>query len=114
MSNNIKVHNVIDDKTSDIIKELAVSKGLDVINFDSMYRMYKVGEKNNSSTIEAIEKRCVGRGKLVIVGNEEFVSLYISGIREWFKTSPIVSCNKKEKSIIIETWNSFYELKEDV
>jgi hypothetical protein len=114
MSNNIKVHRAVDDATSDIVKEIAISKGLDIINFNNQYRMYKVGEKNNSSTIEVLEKRCVGQGELLLVGGDEFVSLYISGLREWFRTSPIISCNKKGDSIIIETWNSFYELKEEV
>lgn len=114
MLNKMKVHRALDDATSDIIKEIAVTKGLDVINFDNVYRMYKIGEKNDSSTIEILEKRCVGQGELVLVGNKEFVSLYITSLREWFKTSPVISCNKKGNSIIVETWNSFYELKEDV
>lgn len=114
MSNNIKIHRAIDDATSDVIKEIAITKGLDIINFNSLHRLYKIGEKNNSSTIEILEKKCVGQGELSLVGNEEFVSLYITSLREWFRTSPIVSCNKKGDSIIVETFNSFYELKEDV
>jgi hypothetical protein len=112
VESNIKVHSAIDDATSDAIKQVASAKGLDKINYNNCYRMYKVGNKNSES-IEVIEKKCVGAGEIRLIGNEEFVSLYISGLREWFRTSPIISCNKKKNSIIIETMNSFYELKEE-
>lgn len=109
----MKIHKVIDDSTADLIKELALTKGLDVINFESPYRLYKVGSKIDDDIIEMMERRCVGSGFIQLVGTPTHVSVYVAGLREWFRTSPVLSCKKKDACIIIETNNSFYELVEE-
>lgn len=109
----MKIHKVIDDSTADLIKELALTKGLDVINFESPYRLYKVGSKIDKDIIEMMERRRVGQGFIQLVGSSNHVAIYITGLREWFRTSPVLSCKKKDACIIIETNNSFYELVEE-
>lgn len=109
----MKIHKVIDDSTADIIRQIALTKGLDAINFESCYRLYKVGEKVDKDVIEMIERRYVGQGSIQLVGSCNHVSVYIAGLREWFRTSEVLSCKKKDACIIIETKNSFYELVED-
>jgi hypothetical protein len=109
----MKVHSSIDDDTSDKIKIIATMKGLDNIDYGKCYRLYKVGSKRDEFTIQMLEKRCVGSGEVYLVGNSSLVGIYISGLREWFRTSEVISCKKKEKCVMIETINSFYELVED-
>lgn len=106
------VHNLINDKTADAIKDVAQTKGLGDINYDSSYRMYKIGHKVSGGIIEMQEKTYVGEGLVRLIGDGTFVALYLFNINEWFKTSKIVSCKKNTDNFIIETNNSFYELKE--
>jgi hypothetical protein len=113
MPDNIKIHSVIPDDLSDIIKKIAQDKNLGCIDYEKNYRLYKVGSKKNDVTIQLIEKTCVGSGEVRIVGTEDVACLFISSLREWFRTSEIVSCKKKKTFISIETRNSMYELVED-
>jgi hypothetical protein len=106
---NIKIHASIDDKTADLMTEFATAVGLDSLDYDANYRMYKIGSKIDND-ISLSEKRFVASGFIRLVGGVNHVSVYISSVREWFRTSPIVSCKKKNDKVIIETRNSFYEL----
>lgn len=113
MPNKIKVHSGINDDVADFIVEIAKNRNLDLIDYSKNYRLYKIGSKKNDITIEAIEKICTGFGEVRIVGNETRVNLFISSMREWYRTSEIISCEKKNSSILIETKNSLFELVED-
>lgn len=108
----MKVHSMVNDKIADTIKDIAQAKGLGDINYDSYYFMYKIGQKISKDVIEMQVKTYVGNGCVCLIGNESLVALYLSNLQEWFKTSPVVSCKKNNDTFIIETENSFYELKE--
>lgn len=106
----MKVHRLIQDGLDDKIKQFAVEVGLDQLDFDKTYRLYKVGSKHSFNIVEV---RCVGRGEIRLTGSDKHVSLFISDLREWFRTSPVLSCQINADKYIIETANSFYELVED-
>jgi hypothetical protein len=113
MGERMKVHHSLSDGQQDIVLERAKLLELDLIDYDSTYRVYKIASKN-SSNIDLNETRCIARGSILLTGTKEYVCLFVHGMREWYRTSPIVTCNKKGgKAIIIETANSFYELVED-
>lgn len=109
---NIRIHASIDDKTADTMTDIASTIGLDAIDYNANYRMYKIGSKYNGD-ITLAEKLYVGSGFIRLVGTVNHVALMISSIRDWFRTSPVVSCTKKNNVLILETKNSFYELVED-
>lgn len=109
---NIRVHASINDKTADIMTDIASTIGLDAIDYNANYRMYKIGSKHNQE-IALTEKLYVGSGFIRLVGSVNHVALMISSIRDWFRTSSVVSCTKKNNVLILETKNSFYELVED-
>lgn len=113
MSNSIKVHSGINDDVADFVIEVGKSRNLDLIDYSKNYRLYKIGSKKNDVTIEAIEKICAGSGEVRLVGDMTRACLFISSLREWFRTSEIISCKKENSCIIIETRNSMYELVED-
>ena len=109
----MKIHKAIDDATADTVRQIAETKGLNDINYEVCHRLYKIGNKLPTGTIEMMEKKCVGAGEIRVIGSDSHVALYISSLREWFRTSPIISCKKKDSCVIVETNNSFYELVED-
>jgi hypothetical protein len=106
----MKVHRLIQDGLDDKIKNQAVEVGLDQLDFDKIYRLYKVGSKHSFNIVEV---KCVGQGEIRLTGSENHVSLFISSLREWFRTSPVLSCQYNKDKYTIETANSFYELVED-
>jgi hypothetical protein len=115
MSNRIRVHSAIGDDLADMVMKLAKDKKLDCIEYNKSYRLYKIGTKQDDTTVQPLNDRiCVAQGEVRVVGNESSIALFISSLREWFRTSQIISCKKDSTSIIIETKNSVYELLEDV
>lgn len=101
----MKVHKLIRDGIDDIIKEKATKVGLDQLDFDKNYRLYKV--RNNAELI------CVGQGKIRLTGSEKHVSIHICSLREWFRTCSVLSCKYNNDRYTIETGNTVYELVED-
>lgn len=108
----MKAHPNLTDKEQDVVLERSKALELQLINYDSPYRIYKLGSKNGGD-IELNQTKCVGRGYVLLTGTEDYVCLLVSGMREWYRTSPVQMCWKNKKSIVIETLNSFYELVED-
>jgi hypothetical protein len=55
----------------------------------------------------------VCKGYPSLIGDEETGSVWIAvvGLRDWFKTSPIISCKTKKTHIEFQTENSFYRLE---
>jgi hypothetical protein len=110
----MKVHQSLSDGQQDIVLERARLLELDLIDYDSTYRVYKIASKNFSN-IDLNESICIARGSVLLTGNKECVCLFVYGMRDWYRTSPVVTCTKKGgKTIMIETANSFYELLEDL
>lgn len=109
----MKFHKAINDEVMDLLKDIAITKGLDDIDYNKKHSLYKVGSKAKDGAIEMQERKFVARGSVELLGNEKFVCIYVSNITDWFRTSPIVSCKKNNNGIILETMNSFYELKEN-
>lgn len=110
----IKIHKAINDEVMDLLKDIAVAKGLDEIDYDKRHSLYKVGSKAENGAIEMQERKFIARGSVELLGNDKFVCVYVNNISDWFRTSPIVSCKKNDNGVILETMNSFYELKESV
>ncbi len=105
----MKIHSGLNDKIMDLVKEQAIALGLDAIDYESYYKLYKLGTKSNYYE----EPVFTARGYVSLIGSERHVALYIQGLRDWFRTSSIVSCEKKGKDVIIQTANSMYMLSED-
>jgi hypothetical protein len=104
----MKVHSGLNDKIMDLVKEQAIALGLDAIDYESYYRLYKLGTKSNYYE----EPVLTIKGYVSLIGSERHVALYIQGHRDWFRTSSIVSCEKSGEDIIIQTANSIYKLSE--
>lgn len=109
----MKIYSQINDETADFVKQIALTKGLEKLNYNKHHSLYKVGSKAANGDIEMQEKVFVAKGSIELLGTDKFVCLFISDLSGWFRTSPINSCKKNKSSFIIETANSFYELKED-
>jgi hypothetical protein len=108
--NRVKVHKLIKDGIDENIKKRAIEVGLNQLDFDKTYRLYKVGSKHSFNIVDV---KCVGAGEIRLMGSDHHVTLFISGLREWYRTSPIFSCQLGKDKYIIETVNSYYELVED-
>ncbi len=106
----MKVHRLVKDGIDENIKKRATEVGLNQLDFDKTYRLYKVGSKHSFNIVDV---KCVGAGEIRLTGSENHVSLFISSLREWFRTSPVLSCQYNKDKYTIETANSFYELVED-
>ena len=91
------------------IKTNAKAVGLDKIDYKGFYLLKKLGAKNKS-TRGYPDAFVAGRGSVSLVGKDEFVWIVVEGIREWFKTSPVLSCKKTKEGYKIETENSYYLL----
>ena len=110
----MKIHRHINDSQADVIREMAISIGLDAIDYKKMHRLYKIASKDSYSfAIELKEKRLSGKGDIQLLGSGKYVWLYMEDGLTWFKTSPIISCKSTGSGFILETENSFYELVEE-
>jgi flavodoxin len=109
----MKTLSLLNDEVSDIVKQIAETKGLSQLDFEKSYRVYKIGSKSKNGAIEMEEKRRVATGMVELTGNDKCVCLFMRGFKDWFKTSAVMSCSKNSNGYILETENSFYELKED-
>lgn len=95
----------------------AKAAGLDKIDYESVYKLVKLGAKRPSGKGYPDKMIALLRGTFWLISakdkGELFVWLYGSWINgEWFKTSPILSCKKVKGGYKIETQNSFYKLEE--
>ena len=111
----MKLHSMV-KKNKASIKRKAILKGLDIIDYEKTYTLYKVGVKNVSpygypDKFEVLVNAYPYVAGIV-VENKTLISLVMLTLNEYFITSDIVSCVKKGKTIKIETKNSYYELKE--
>lgn len=103
----MKVHPDLKDK-EDVILENAKKVGLDKLDFEERYSIKKTSTKNSGYAPDYSGIF----GSILLIGNDDFVSLYVHNFGEWFRTSPVVSVTKKNKNeFTIETENSFYSLK---
>jgi hypothetical protein len=108
----MKITKNLNDEVADIVKEIALAKGLDKLDYNKRYNLYKVGSKLKSNAINIQEEARVFEGSIQLTGSENSVCLLVTRLRDWFRTSPIIACTKGRMGFIIETENSFYELKE--
>jgi len=114
MRNSIKIHPGLNDEQRIMVKKVAASKGLLEIRSDKSYRLYKLGDRAAGGALIKLEERQYrAHGEVLLLGLNLQVWLYVRGLRDWFKTSPIISCTKDKSKFIIETMNSFYELEEE-
>jgi hypothetical protein len=87
-------------------KLLATAKrvGLDSIqNWSARYRITKVAGKTDNTSHQY-------SGRIYIIGSED-IGLYLWSRDEWFRTSNIVLCVRVNDHYVIETRNSYYELR---
>jgi hypothetical protein len=93
------------------VKKLAKEVGLDCIDYNINYRIFKTSSKNDST--HSIEKTEVCEpGKIQLIGQLDSVWISTIGISSWFKTSPVINCYKlNSNNIRVETFNSFYILE---
>jgi hypothetical protein len=106
----MKIHYLINDEEADNVRELAKSVGLDQLNYDKEYSIYKTAVLQPFYPLE--EPLFTGRGNILLIGMNNFVWIHIANFNNWFKTSPISSCEKQKDVFIIKTANSIYELRE--
>jgi hypothetical protein len=92
------------------IRANAMQVGLDKLDYEGFYTLKKLGAKNESP-LGYPNQYTVIKGSVCLIGNEDFVAIYMTGISEWFKTSPVMSCKKTKQGFKIETENSFYLLE---
>lgn len=110
----MKVHEaIIEGKPEfvDLIKANAKKVGLDIVDFDDTYTLKKLGAKVESPRGYPNQYTVIRNGYVRLIGNEELVAIYVSGISDWFKTSPVVKVKTVKEGIIVETENSVYLLE---
>lgn len=110
----MKIHHTIEKALPElipIIKKNAKKLGLDKLDYDTRYTLFKLSAKKKSS-VGLPDNFLVDSGFVFLIGNESFTSIYLSGLMTWFKTSPIIAFKKSKKGYAFETENSFYELRE--
>jgi len=110
--NNMRIHPDLEGKIdTDVCLMMARKIGLDQIDFNQFYKLKKTGVKNEERH-RYVDKGYVVKGSPYVIGNgKDYVAIYISGIHEWFRTSPILGVKKiNNESFEIETENSFYRL----
>src|SRR6185295_11832076 len=108
----MKVHEDIVAQRPDLVQDIkanAMTVGLDKIDFEEFYTLKKLGAKT-SSPRGYPDAYTVIKGKVCLIGNENFVAIYVNGLRDWFKTSPVIGVKKTKDGIRIETENSYYLL----
>lgn len=98
----------LDDQGKADAVRLAAQVGLDQIDY-RQYRLCKTGSKNPSRYYGDTFENPPGYPSLV--SNGEFVWLYFDERDGWFKTSPVLRCEPKGEGFLVETENSYYELK---
>jgi hypothetical protein len=103
----IKIYAEVQDKkkAAKLAKDLGISK----VNSDIFYQLYKLGAKKSSSrgypdSFEVIE------GKPFLVSDGKVAWIYFENVKDWFKTSPILSFSKTTTGFQFETENSFYKM----
>jgi hypothetical protein len=109
----MKIYNNIEPERMATIKQIASSNGLEALDFNKPYKLYKIGSKTKDGGIKIQEQDLVAGGLIQLVGTENSMCLLLLGAVNWFRTSEVLSCKKNESGFIIETLNSFYELRED-
>jgi hypothetical protein len=114
MEGRVRLHPGVTRHKSEI-KRVATLLGLNQIDFDETYSLYKLGAKNASRLGYPDKMLAMRAGGVAIVGVVEeektHVWIVVESLRDWFKTSPIVSCKKDGENFLIETENSYYELR---
>jgi hypothetical protein len=100
--------------TKSKIKREAAIVGLDLIDYNELYKLVKVGSKDEAEH----EFVALIRGTFQIVGapdpNSNRTLVWLAGTwvnGDWYKTSPVLKCMKSGDNFVIETENSFYELR---
>jgi len=90
------------------IKRVATLVGLSEIDFDSKYTLVKTGAKVKSSMGYPDEMLAIDKAEFMVVGGKDLLSdstlVWIVGMNmtgKWFKTSPILSCEKIKKGFKI-------------
>ena len=110
----MKVHEAIVENKPDFVKKIkanAEKVGLNKIDFNDTYTLRKLGAKNESPRGYPNAYTVIRNGYVRLIGNEEFVAIYVSGLRDWFKTSPVIGVEETNEGIRIETENSYYLLE---
>lgn len=102
------------------LMKVAKKLGLDRLNYDKLYTLNKVGQKNSSPLGYPSKMIAIERAIPSIFGHKDdnklSIRLYFGNNRYFFATSSILSLKKKKKKglFLIETENSFYELQENL
>lgn len=110
----MKVHeDIIEHRPSfvKLIKSNAKKVGLDKVDFNDTYTLKKLGAKTSSPRGYPDAYTVIRNGYVRLIGNEEFVAIYVASLRDWFKTSPVVKVEETNEGIRIETENSIYLLE---
>lgn len=106
----MKIHAGIPEEFGEALLKKAKEVGLDQVDFDHGYKMIKLRAKDEKAT-RHIEPGQYTKGVPRLIGDGTFVALYIWGLSEWMRTSPIVAVKKIDDGFEIETENSIYHLK---
>lgn len=109
----MKVHSEIESAKPELVADIranAAKVGLDKIDFEEFYTLKKLGAKK-SSPRGYPDAYTVIKGKVCLIGNTDFVAIWVDGLRDWFKTSPVIGVKKTKAGIRIETENSYYLLE---
>lgn len=110
----MRIHKAIEDERPDLVDDIkanAVKVGLDVIDFEDVYTLKKLGAKNESPRGYPNKYTVLRNSKVCLIGNSNDVALYFVSISEWFRTSAIVAVKKTKAGIQVETENSHYLLE---
>lgn len=109
----MKINSLLTDEVADLVRDLALTKGLEKINYEKPYTLSKIGSKDKNGAFIVHEKHTILKNcKLSLIGTSTFVCIYFTSPHNYMSTSKVISCTKKKSCYIIETENSFYELKE--
>ena len=104
MRNRVVLHSGIKEEHKKLVRKASTDLGLDTILKNGTYDLLK---KQGSYDIYVLKE-----GKVQIVGGDIHVALFISNFKgEWFRSSPIKSCERNGITITITTMNSTYYLK---
>lgn len=104
----MKVHTQIQERAKEV--EASMQKvGLDMVP-DALYSVYKLSSKNPARPGYASEGLVI-KGHVSALGDGDVAAVYIEGLRDWFRTSAVVSTKKTPEGYEIETLNSVYLLK---
>ena len=109
----MKINEAIESNRPELVSDIkanAMKVGLDKIDFDKVYTLKKLGAKT-SSPRGYPDAYTVIKGTVCLIGNEDDVAIFVSGLRDWFKTSGIIDVKKTKDGIRLETFNSYYLLE---